>query len=100
MSALEQMIRTLAADGVQMHVFPTNVGFQANVKEPGSNGWTCVTLGDAIDALGQALRQRAARSPDRVVLPLDEPEVIDIEDFIAAADAAVAWPDPLDDMFG
>lgn len=97
MSSIEQCIRHLTEDGLQIHLWRTPTGYQANVKELGSNGWTCHTAADPIDALGLVLRQRAARVPDREVVVFDEPEVaavpaaadgrqLDIEDAIAADD--------------
>lgn len=85
MSSLEAHIRTLAPGALQINLRPTKRGFQANVKDTSSDGWTCWTEEDPIDALREALRQRTCVRDHRSVGPAAEPEQVDIEDAIAAA---------------
>ena len=95
---LAQHISTLSQDGIRIHIWPTSVGFQANVAETGSSGWTCHTAEDPITALLVVLRQRCGRVADRTVIYDDDmpvPDVsnstdsrqIDIEEAIASATA-------------
>lgn len=84
---LAQLVTTLAEDGLQINIWPTERGYQANVKERASKAWTCTSDPDPLAALLVALRQRAARVCDRTVTgPDDAEEQIDIEDAIAAVD--------------
>lgn len=82
---IEHLIRTLAADGVRIHVWPCAAGYQANVSEPGSTAWTCHTAADPIEAVQRAMSLRAARVPDRTV-EYGDGQQLDIEDAIDAAD--------------
>lgn len=92
--SLDQHIRTLATDGLQINLWPCAGGFQANVKERGGSGWTCFTSDDPIEALSTALRQRSARVPDREIAT--GAEQLDIEQAIATACAV----DSFEDMLG
>lgn len=95
--AIEQQLRDLLTRGsLRIHLWATSSGrYQANVSEPGANAWTVVIDDDPVDALALALRQRAARVPDRRIEIWDEdgvvprgnaqPAQIDIEEVIAAA---------------
>ena len=96
MGHLDQHIRHLAAQGVKIHIWPCAAGYQANVQETGADGWTCHTATDPVDALGTALRQRAARVPDRPVVAAPDEVQLELEDAIRQAAAA---PDPFADLF-
>jgi len=92
--SLEQSIRQLATeDNIQINLWRTAAGYQANVKETAAKGWTCVTAGDVIEALGTALRQRVAHVPDRLIISEDDMQ-LDLEDAIAAA------ADSFEDLLG
>lgn len=97
MSSIEQSIRHLSDESIQIHLWRTAAGYQANVKENASSGWTVVIDTDPIAALALALRQRVARVSDREVMVLEDEAVVekpaavddrqlDIEDAIAADD--------------
>lgn len=104
MSSLDHHIRRLAPEALQVNLWPTERGFQANVKERAGRGWTVVTGEDPIAALTEALRQRAAGLGIReVVSPEDAapPAQIDIEEAIAAAAVTpVPAGDDFDGMLG
>lgn len=55
---IEQRIRLLAPEGLQINIWPCERGFQANVKERDAAGWTCATESDPIAALEAALNRR------------------------------------------
>jgi hypothetical protein len=103
MSSIEQYITKLGQDGFRFHLWRTRDGWQANISEPGTNAWTCVTLDDPVDATREALRQRACGISSRIVqahspqhdAPIVEHQV-DIEEAIEAA----AAPDPFADLIG
>lgn len=65
-------IRALAIDSLQINIWPTKNGFQANVKERVGRGWTCVTDSDPIVALAEALRQRVTGASGRTVICDDD----------------------------
>lgn len=83
MSRIDHFIRQAADEGLQLHLWRTKSGYQANVKEASAAGWTVVSADDPIDAVVQALAHRATRWRDREVVI--EPEQMDIEDAIASA---------------
>ena len=93
MSSMEQYIRQLGQDGFRLHLWSTSEGFQANVSEPGVNAWTCVTSVDPVDAVREALRQRAGGISTRIVqahseqhdAPRVSAQQVDIEEAIEAA---------------
>lgn len=95
---LAQHIRSAAehGDGVRIHVWACAAGYQANIAEPGTNSWTCHTMGDPIEALLGALRQFLTRTPDRLIVP--DGVQLDIEDAIAEAPAPPV-ADAFDDLF-
>ena len=95
MSSLEAYIRTLAPGALQINLWPTKRGYQANVKDTSTDGWTCCTEADPIDAVREALRQRACCRDHRSVGPAVEPEQVDIEEAIAAAAPATDIADLL-----
>jgi hypothetical protein len=68
---ITQHLRTLAADGIRIHIWPTKTGYHANLAETGSDGWTCHTAEDPITALLVVLRLKCGRVADRAV-SLDE----------------------------
>ena len=88
---LLQFIRTASEDGLQINIWPKDVGFQINVKEQGAAGWTVVSDADPVVGLETALRQRLSRSSARTVITDPEAVQLDIEDAIL---------DPLDDLIG
>ena len=65
-----------------MTIWPTQGDqFQANVRERGCDGWTCVTDNDPVEALTLALKQRGARLQDRNVVMNPEPPVAAVDEF-------------------
>jgi len=81
--SLLELIRAASPQGLQITVFPTRSGrFPVSVKETGADGWTCETGVDAAKTLERALRRRAARVPDRLVISGEDLQ-IDLEDAIA-----------------
>ena len=94
MTSLEQYIDQLGQDGFRLHLWRTVDGWQANVSEPGGAGWT-VAMGDSpLEAVHDAMRQRACGVAGRTVTAhdgyVDAPRVareeqVDLEDAIAAA---------------
>lgn len=85
MSSIDHHIRELAPDGLQITIWPTKTGFQANVSERGlSGGWTCSTDPDPVEALRTALRLRATGSHGRsVVIEYPVEDQVDLETVIA-----------------
>ena len=64
---LAQMVTALAEDGLQVNLWPTDKGYQANVKERAAKGWTIASDPDPVTALLKALRMRCARIlPERM----------------------------------
>lgn len=92
---LAQHIATIAADGLQINVWPTADGYQANVKERAAPGWTCASDADPVVATLKALRSRAARHPARQVVAEAEPEQLDIEDAVKATGVDCAHGVPM-----
>jgi len=103
---LEHMIRNLAPDSLQINIWPSESGFQINVKERASPGWTVVCDEDPVFGLNEALRQKLMSIGRRNVTGLSVPpptfvptpvapveQQIDIEDAIAAAVTADAGDD-------
>ena len=82
---LAQMVTALAEDGLQVNLWPTDKGYQANVKERAAKGWTIASDPDPVTALLKALRMRCARIPDRTVVAEVDAQQVDIEEAIAAA---------------
>lgn len=73
---LAQLIGQMAPERLQINLWPTETGFQANVKELQSKAWTCTHHADPVEALLAALKQRVVRhqardARDGVTLPLD-----------------------------
>ena len=101
MSGLEQTIRQLAEDGLQVNLWPTETGFQANVKERADQNWTTTRDADPVEALRKALWQRATGSHQRQVIGGCEAAgagaQIDLEEAIAATCVPA---DPFEEMFG
>lgn len=90
MSSLEAHLRRCAPQGLRLHLWQRKGGgFQASVAEPGVNAWTCVQDDDPVNAAREALRQRCAAIAVRTVEAEPEPEQIDIEEAIAAAEQPV-----------
>lgn len=84
---LAQLVALIAVDGLQVNLWPTETGYQANVKERGAPGWTIASDPEAVQALLKALRMRNARLPCRKVVADVDAQQVDIEEAIAAADA-------------
>ena len=112
---LAHLIGQMAPERLQINLWPTETGFQANVKELPSKAWTCTHHEDPVEALLAALKQRIVRhqtrdGEDGTNVPLDGvaaaddaelakkyegstkmrdlPEQIDLEEAIAAKVAA------------
>lgn len=83
---LAQHIATIAPDGLQINLWPSEKGYQANVKETASRGWTITSDADPVEALLKALRMRVTRHPGRPVADgkAPKPQQIDLEEAIAA----------------
>lgn len=94
---LDQFIRSIAEEGLQINIWPAEVGFRINVKERSGDGWTIVAHADPVEGLETALRQRLSRSSLRHVVVDPEPAQMDIEDAIEAADGPGG---DLDDLIG
>lgn len=71
---LAQLVTALAEDGLQVNLWPTDKGYQANVKERAAKGWTIASDPEPVAALLKALRMRGARIPDRPVVSAAEAE--------------------------
>lgn len=58
---LVDLLAEASRDGVQIHIWPTGRGYQANVKRKTDEGWTVYTDRDAVVALREALKQRVLK---------------------------------------
>lgn len=96
MSYLEQLIRSGAAEGLQINLWPCDAGYQGNVKERGGSGWTVEIRADPVDAIAAALSTRLTKLPSRHVV--SDEEQLDIEAAIAAASVPSAATDDSDDF--
>lgn len=81
---LAHLVAALAEDGLQVNLWPTDTGYQANVKERAAKGWTIASDPEPVTALLKALRMRSARIPDRPVVADADAHQADIEEAIAA----------------
>lgn len=82
---LAHLVANIAPEGLQINIWPTERGYQANVKERAAKGWTCTSDPCPVTALLMAMRMRNARHPARVVVSSEEAGQIDIEEAIATA---------------
>lgn len=101
-ASIAQAIVQMAEEGLQITLWPSEKGYQANVKEQAGRGWTCVSDVDPVKAVERALRQRLSGHALRDVVRQGpaEPEHVDIEVLIAeqkstALDCAHGIPDNL-----
>lgn len=84
---LAQLVANIAPDGLQINLWPTETGYQANVKERAAPGWTVASAAEPVTALLKALRMRNGRMPDRKVVAASDAQQVDLEEAIATATA-------------
>lgn len=83
-TSIEHHLRQLAPDGLRLHIWPrTGGGYQINVAEPGTSGWTVLHDDDVVRGVGEALRQRACGISSRVVEARDEWSQVELEEWLA-----------------